>query len=429
MHVVVIGAGIIGVTTAYFLRRLGCEVTVLERNSGVAHEASFANGGVVAPGYTGPWAAPGVPGALLASMFQRDAALRVRLGFDPAQWRWLRRFVGESTLERYRLAKQRMHRLAVFSQAELHALQARHAIDYEQQAGLLQLFRTPEQLDRHAPIRALLAELGVPHRLLSAAECRTVECALNERTPLAGAVQFPSDETGNCAYFARRIKEISEDDGVRYAFGTVVQRLAHQGGRLAGVIAAQGVQPADACVLAAGAHSGALLSGTGIDLPLQPVRGFSATVPITRHDLAPRVAVMDERFKVAITRMGKRLRIAGTAIIGDRRTAVGDRDAGTLLKVASEWYPGAAHFSQARLWSGVRAMLPDGPPVLGRTPIEGLYLNLGHGSSGWALACGAARVVADLVTGRTPAIDLDGLTLDRFARPALNQAQPVFGAP
>jgi D-amino-acid dehydrogenase len=429
MHVVVIGAGVVGVTTAYCLRRLGCEVTVLERNSGAAHEASFANGGVIAPGYTGPWAAPGAPRALLAAFFRPDAALRLRVGLDGALWRWLRRFVAESTFERYRLAKRRMHRLAAYSQEELHALQARHAIDFEQQPGLLQLFRTQEQLDRHAPVRALLAELGVPHRLLSAEACRGVECSLNAHTPLAGGVHFPGDETGNCAYFARRLKEISEDDGVRYEFGTRVDRLSIDGRRLSGVVTAHGPQQADACVLAAGADAAALLAGTGIDLPLLPVRGFSASVPIARHELAPLVAVMDERYKVAITRMGKRLRIAGMAVIGDGRAAPDERATRALLKVASDWYPGAARFSQARLWSGVRAMLPDGPPVLGPTPVTGLYLNLGHGSSGWAMACGAAQVVADLVTGRTPAIDLDGLTLDRFVRPALSQALPALGTP
>jgi D-amino-acid dehydrogenase len=183
----------------------------------------------------------------------------------------------------------------------------------------------------------------------------------------------------------------------------------------------------DACVLAAGADSLTLLAGIGIDLPVVPIKGYSATVPISRHDLAPRVAIMDEHHKVAVTRMGKRLRIAGLAVIGDRGPKVGMRAAHTLLKVASDWYPGAAVYREARLWAGVRAALPDGPPVLGRTPVAGLYLNLGHGSSGWAMACGAARVVADIVTGQVPGIDLEGLTLDRFARPALNQTRPALG--
>jgi D-amino-acid dehydrogenase len=429
MHVVVVGAGIIGVTTAYCLRRQGCEVTVLERRGGVAREASFANGGVIAPGYTGPWAVPGAPGTLLKAFFRRDAALRLKLSPDRALWRWLRQFVAASTLERYRVAKQCMYRLAVYSQAEMHALQARLALDFEQHPGLLQVFRREEDIARHAPLRALLTELGVPFALLTAAECRALEPALNEHTPLAGGVRFPSDETGNCAYFARRLKEVSVADGVRYTFDAVAVGFDIRGQRLDAVITENGPLHADACVIAAGAESAALLAATGIDLPLLPVKGYSATVPIARHDLAPLVGLMDECFKVAVTRMGNRLRIAGTAVLGDASARIDTRAAATLLKVASDWYPGAAGYNQAQWWAGARPMLPDGPPVLGRTPITGLYLNAGHGSSGWAMACGSARVLADLVTGQAPGIDLGGLTLDRFARPVLHQELPALRAP
>jgi len=427
MHVVVIGAGIIGVTTACCMRRRGCEVTVLERHSGVAREASFANGGVIAPGHTGPMAALGVSRHLLASIPRSDAALRVRPGRDHALWRWLRQFVLEATTERYRLNKQRMHRLATYSHHQMHELQARHAIDFEQQAGLLHLFRSDEELTRHTPIRALLEELGIAHRLLSAAECRATEPSLNEQTALAGGVHQPGDETGNCAYFARQLKQAGEADGVRFDFNVSVERLEIVGGRLGAVVTARGPLRADACVLAAGADSAALMARIGIDLPLIPVKGPSATVPIMRHDLAPLVAVMDERYKVVVTRMGKRLRIAGTAVIGDRSTQVSPSAERTLLKVARDWYPGAASYGQAQWWAGVRPALPDGPPVLGRTPVGGLYLNLGHGSSGWAMACGAGQILADLVTGKVPAIDLDGLTLDRYVQPALNQPRPAMG--
>ena len=426
MHVAVLGAGIIGVTTAYCLRRRGAEVTVLERNSGVAQEASFANGGVVAPGYTGPWAAPGAPTALLAALFRTDAALRLRLSTDRALWRWLRRFVAESTLDRYRINRQRMFRLAAYSREQLHSLHARHAIDYEQQPGLLQLFRSDRELARQEPVRALLKEFGVNARLLTAAECRALECALNEQTPLAGGLHLPDDETGNCAYFARRLKEVSESDGVRYEFGCTVRAIETAGGRATGVLTAQGLRRFDAIVLAAGADSAALLPAVGVPVPLQPAVGYSATVPITRHDLAPLMSILDDRFKVAVTRMGKRLRIAGLARIGERRTAVGHATARTLLGVARDWYPGAAAYSQAQLWAGVRPMLPDGPPVLGRTPVGGLFVNLGHGSSGWAMACGSAQVVADVVTGHAPEIDLDGLTVDRFAAHAAVRAQPAL---
>ncbi|MDZ7652210.1 MAG: D-amino acid dehydrogenase [Burkholderiaceae bacterium] len=429
MHVVVIGAGIIGVTTAYCLRRQGCEVTVLERRGGVAREASFANGGVIAPGYTGPWAAPGAPGALLKAFFRRDAALRLKLSADRALWRWLRQFVAASTLERYRQAKQCMYRLARYSQEEMHTLQARHAIDFEQHSGLLQVFRSDEDLARHAPLRTLLTELGAPFALLTSAECRALEPALNEHTPLAGGVRYPNDETGNCAYFARRLKEISADDGVRYTFDSAAVGLDIRGQRLEAVITERGALHADACVIAAGTESAGLLAATGIRLPLLPVKGYSATVPIARHDLAPRVGLMDERFKVAVTRMGNRLRIAGTAVLGEASARIDRVGVPTLLKVAGDWYPGAAGYNQAQWWAGARPTLPDGPPVLGRTPITGLYLNAGHGSSGWAMACGAARVLADLITGQTPGIDLDGLTLDRFARPVLHQGRPALQSP
>ncbi len=428
MHVVVIGAGIIGVTTAYCLRRQGSEVTVLERRGGVAREGSFANGGVIAPGYTGPWSAPGAPGALLRAFFQGDAALRLKPSADPALWRWLRQFVAASTLERYRATKQCMYRLALYSQQEMQELQVRHAIDFEQHAGLLQLFRSEDDLARNAPLRFLLTELGVPFALLTAAECRALEPALNEHTPLAGGIRFPSDETGNCAYFARRLKEVGADEGVRYAFDATAIGLDIRGQRLHAVVTQDGALQADACVVAAGIESAGLLAATGISLPLLPVKGYSATVPIARHDLAPRIGLMDERFKVAVTRMGNRLRIAGSAVLGDASARIDARAAATLLKVASDWYPGAAGYNQAQWWAGARPMLPDGPPVLGRTPIAGLYLNAGHGSSGWAMACGAARVLADVVTGQAPGIDLDGLTLDRFARPVLHQGRTALRA-
>jgi D-amino-acid dehydrogenase len=414
MHVVVIGAGIIGVTTAYWLRQAGCEVTVVERNSGVAQEASFANGGVISPGYTGPLAAPGMPRALMKALINRDATLRLRPSLDRTLWRWLRRFVAESTLERWRINKLRIQRLALYSRDELHALQARHGIDYEQQPGLLQLYRTERELERGEPLRTLLKEQGVAHRLLSAAEARAVECALSEQTQLAGALHLPDDETGNCAYFARRLRELAEADGVRFRFNAALTGLELAAGRLEGLAGLNDLGRFDGCVLAAGADSASLLAGTGIAVPLLPVRGASATVNILRHELAPLTSVLDDRYKVAVTRMGRRLRIAGTSTLGDRRSGTDLAAIETLLKVARDWYPGAAAYSQAQPWAGLRLALPDGPPLLGATPVRGLYLNIGHGSSGWALACGSARVVADIVTGRQPAIDTDGLTLERY---------------
>lgn len=414
MHVVVIGAGIIGVSTAYALRQRGLEVTVLERNAGVAQEASFANAGVIAPSYVAPWAQPGMPKKLLAQLFKRNSAVVFRPTRERALWRWLLQWYRECELERFVRNKARMQRLANYSRDQLHEVAARHAIDYEQARGYLQLFRTPDELERQAPAHQVLQDLGLSFRQLTDVECRQLEPALTEATPLAGGVYLPDDESGNCAYFARKLKEVCEGDGVEFRFGAPVTGLATGSGRIDSVLTADGPLQADAYVLAAGCDSAKLLAGTGIDVPLYPVKGYSATVQITRHEHAPLLSVMDEAYKVAVTRLGMRLRIAGTAEIGSRVLTLRNASLRTLIKVAQDWFPAAASWSSAQYWVGARPMLPDGPPLLGATPLSNLYLNVGHGSTGWAMACGSAQVLADVISGHAPAIDLDGLTLARY---------------
>ncbi len=414
MHVLVIGAGIIGVTTAFELRSRGFEVTVLDRRPGVAQEGSYANAGVVSTAYAGPWAQPGMPAKIVGYMLRSASPVIFRPSLDPAQWRWLMRWLGECRLQRFRVNKQRMQRLAEYSRAVLHELRSRHSIDYEQAQGWLQLFRTAADLARARPSIELLAQSGTAHRLLDAEQCRRLEPALVEGTPLAGGLHLLDEETGNCAYFARRIKDLAAARGVDFRFNAAVSRLVIDGGRFREARTAAGAIAADAVVVAAGADSGRLLRRTGIHVPLYPVKGYALTASITRHELAPMMSLMDEAYKVAITRMGNRLRIAGTAELGSRRLALRDAALGTLLRVARDWFPGAAAYAQAQPWVGARPMLPDGPPVLGPTRVANLFLNLGHGSTGWAMSCGSARIVADIVAGARPQIDLDGLTLDRF---------------
>jgi D-amino-acid dehydrogenase len=417
MHVLVVGAGIIGVTTAFELRSRGFEVTVLDRRAGVAQEASYGNAGVISTAYAGPWAQPGMPGKILGYLLASASPVIFRPSLDPAQWRWLARWLGECRLQRFRVNKQRMQRLAEYSRSVLHELRRHHSIDYEQAQGWLQLFRTPADLARARPSIELLAQAGMPHRLLDAGECRALEPALADGTPLAGGLHLPEEETGNCAYFARRLKDLAAADGVSFRFDTAVTGLAVEGGRLRGLRTTTGPLAADAVVVAAGADSAGLLRRAGVQLPLYPIKGYSLTARVTRHESAPLMSVMDEAYKVAVTRMGNRLRVAGTAELGNRRLALREAALGTLLRVVRDWFPGAADYSQARPWVGARPMLPDGPPVLGASSIANLYLNVGHGSTGWAMACGSARIVADIVAQRTPQIDLDGLTLERFGRP------------
>jgi D-amino-acid dehydrogenase len=416
MHVIVVGAGIIGVCTAYFLRRAGISVTVVERRPGVAQETSFANAGVAAPSYVGPWAQPGMPRKVAAYLFRAEAPVVFRPAANLALWKWIRRWLAECDLERFTRNKSRMQRLAFYSQAQLRTLRERHGLEYEQATGYLQLFRTAEEVERSAEMRRMLVELGVAHRLVSGDEARAIEPALHPVTSLAGALHLPDDETGNCAFFAHQLKDLAARDGAAFRFGVTAQGFGMALGRIECLRTDAGELRADAYVVAGAVDSLALLHPIGVRLPLLAVKGYSATASITALDQAPLTSVMDETYKVAITRLGNRLRVAGTAELGTSGMKLRDSALSTLMKVASDWFPAAAAYRKAQFWVGARPMLPDGPPVLGATRIPNLFLNTGHGSTGWAMACGSGKVVADVVGGRTPEIELDGLTIDRYER-------------
>jgi D-amino-acid dehydrogenase len=414
MHAIVIGGGIIGVTTAYFLRQAGCEVTLIERNSGVAQETSFANAGIIAPGYVTPWAAPGMPTKILRSLFHRESPVVFKPGTDPALWRWIARWLSECELNRYRINKTRMQRVAFHSRAVFHELRDRLNLYYEQSSGYLQLFRTPLDLQLSEPARQLLSEAGVPHAVLDEAATRALEPGISEQFKFAGALHLPEDESGNCALFARLLRKQAEVDGVAFRFDHSVQVVVPQGEDVL-VRTDRGEFSGNAVVICAGVASAALAKSLGIHIPLWPVKGFSATVQVLAGEAAPRAALMDEAYKVAITRLGNRMRVAGTAELSDQRIAVREESCATLLKVAKDWFPGAANYAQASFWCGARPMLPDGPPLLGATHVPRVFLNVGHGSTGWAMSCGSGQILADIVTGKPPAIDLDGLTIARYS--------------
>lgn len=423
MHVIVIGAGVIGVCSAWYLREAGYDVTVIDRRATPAQETSFGNAGVIAPGYVTPWAAPGMPSKVLRTLFASASPVVFRPSADPAMWRWIARWLRECRLERYRVNKLRMQRLAFYSRACLHALREQLAIDYEQSQGYLQLFRTARDLDMAQPALALLRENAVPHRLLDAAGCRRLEPGLAADTALAGGLHLPEDETGNCPMFTRRLRQLAQQRGVRFVMEATARRIRLEAdGRLSVAVgSANTIETlrADRVVVAAGVDSAALLRPLGLRVPLYPVKGYSATVKVRDELQAPLAALMDESYKVAITRMGNRFRIAGTAELGSRRLDLRREAVGTLLKVARDWFPGAGDYNEATLWVGARPMLPDGPPLIGPTSVPGLYLNLGHGSTGWAMACGSGKLVADQIGaaqghGSGPEIDMEGLTPARF---------------
>lgn len=417
MRVAVIGAGIVGVTTAHELAAQGQEVTVFERRSGVATETSFANAGVVAPGYVTPWAGPGMPFKVLGQLFARDAAVRF-VGFSALrQLPWMWRFLRACRTKVHVANRTAMQRLAHYSRERLHELAARLDLDYEQRSGYMVLLRTPADLHRARGGLALLTELGVPHDVLDEAGCRQFEPALSPSARVHAAIRLPQDGVGNCRVFAHLLKNEAQRLGARFTFDAEVAALM-PGDTPALRLADGEVHAFDRIVVCAGVHANRLLAPHGLALPLAPVYGYSITAPLRTHDggpdMGPRAALMDEAYKVAISRLGQRVRVAGSAEIGGEVGDLRRAPLATLYRVLDEWFPGAASMRDVQQWKGARPMLPDGPPVIGASRLPGVWLNLGHGSSGWALSCGSARLVADALAGRPPAIDLHGLTPERL---------------
>jgi D-amino-acid dehydrogenase len=417
MKVIVLGGGVIGVSTAYYLAKSGAEVTLVDRQRGPALETSFANAGQVSPGYSTPWAAPGIPLKALKWMFQkRHAPLAVRLDGTLFQLRWMAQMLRNCSPERYAVNKERMLRVAEYSRDCLQRLRAETGIRYEERTGgTLQLFRTQAQVDAVARDIAVLEECGVPYELLAADRLAAVEPALAQaRGRLAGGLRLPRDETGDCHLFTQALCRRAEDMGVEFRFGQAVKALVREGDRIAGVHIGTEVLKADRYVLALGSYSRSFLRPLELDLPVYPVKGYSLTVPLVDPAFAPRSTVLDETYKIAVTRFDDRIRVGGMAELGGFDLRLDPRRRATLEMVVNDLFPGG-DVSRATFWTGLRPMTPDGTPVIGATRYPNLFLNTGHGTLGWTMACGSGRLVADLVTGRRPEISPNGLGIDRYA--------------
>lgn len=421
MKIAIVGAGIIGVTTAYELAADGHEVTVLERRGAAAEETSFANAGVVAPGYVTPWAAPGMPAKVLLSLLARHAPVKLAWPLQASDiawmWKWWRACKGAT----YTANRARMQRLAFYSRERLHQITDQLQLDYDRSTGYLVLLRAEKDSRMVQPGLAVLRDAGVNFREIDAATVRTIEPAINSDTEFLGAIHLPDDEVGNCRQFALLLKGVAQEMGVSFQFGTTVAPL--DAARPATLQLSQAGQPVqqrafDAVVVCGGVDSALLLRPVGLRVPLAPVHGYSISAPIREPLNAPRSGLIDERYKVAISRMGNRVRVAGSAELGGSLGHKRPAAIQTLYKVLHDWFPGAAQISNTgagvQEWKGARPMLPDGPPVLGATGVPGVWINLGHGSTGWALSCGSARAVADLIAGRAPSVDIEGLGVERL---------------
>nr|WP_288119864.1 D-amino acid dehydrogenase [Thiomonas sp.] len=419
MKVIVLGAGVVGTATAYYLARAGAEVTVLERQPGPAQETSHANAGQISPGYATPWAAPGIPRKALKWMFQRHAPLAIRPDASLWQLRWMAAMLRNCTPARYAVNKERMMRVAAYSLDSLRQLRAETGIAYEQRAGgTLQVFRTEAQLDAVQRDIAVLRECGVPYELLDRDQLAAVEPGLaHARDKLVGGLRLPNDETGDCQMFTQELARLAGGLGVDFRFGQPVDGLIMAGRDIAGVRLGRDMLSADRYVLAFGSYSRGFLAPLGLDLPVYPVKGYSLTVPLVDEALAPRSTVLDETYKIALTRFDRRIRVGGMAELGGFDLRLNPRRRATLEMVTQDLFPGG-DLPNASFWTGLRPMTPDGAPILGGTRYANLFLNTGHGTLGWTMACGSGRLVTDLVLGRTPDISTQGLALDRYDKAA-----------
>jgi D-amino-acid dehydrogenase len=418
MKVLVLGAGVIGVTAAYELAGAGHEVTVLDRQVAPGLETSFGNAGEVSPGYSAPWAGPGVPLKAIKWLAMHHRPLVIRPHIDAAFVGWVLAMLRNCTAARYEINKTRMVRLAEYSRDCLRALRAATGIAYdERMQGTLQLFRTQKQFDGSASDIAVLRESGVAFDLLDRAGCIRHEPALAEvREKFVGGLLLPGDETGDCFKFTQRLAALAVERGVNFRFETPIQAIVRNGARIEGVKIAAETLTADAYLVALGSYSPLLLAPIGIRIPVYPVKGYSITVPIVDASGAPESTVMDETHKVAVTRLGNRIRVGGTAELAGYTLKLHEARRKTLAHVVSDLFPKGGDVEKGEFWCGLRPMTPDGTPVIGPTPIANLFLATGHGTLGWTMAAGTGRVIADLVSGRNAGIDLAGLTLARYKR-------------
>ena len=422
MKVAVIGAGIIGITTAYELAADGHEVTVFERRGAAAEETSFANAGVVAPGYVTPWAAPGMPRKVFSHLFSRHAPVKVGLPLSGSELAWMWKWLRACKLETYLVNRSRMQRLAFYSRERLHALTEGLQLEFDRSPGYMVLLRSEKDSKLVQPGLQVLRDAGVAFREIGADEVRKIEPAINPDTSFLGGIHLPDDGVGNCRQFALLLKNEAQRMGVNFEFNTTVAQFGRTAPGSLVIAGESAPRQFDSIVVCAGLASAQLLRQVGLKIPMAAVYGYSISAPIREPLNAPRSSLMDERYKVAISRLGNRVRVAGSAEMGGSLSTKRASSIQTLYKVLHDWFPGAAQHSNTgasvQEWKGARPMLPDGPPIIGASGLPGLWLNLGHGSSGWALSCGSARALADMMAGKAPDIDMEGLDIGRLSRVA-----------
>ena len=422
MKVLILGSGVIGVTSAYYLAQQGFDVTVIDRQPAVGLETSFANAGQISPGYSAPWAAPGVPLKAIKWLFQRHAPLALKADFTLWQLQWTLKLLQNCTAKRYDTNKERMVRLAEYSRDCIIELRKNTGIAYEgRTGGTLQVFRRQKQLDAEAKDIAVLSRLGVPFEHLDPDGCARAEPALAlVKDKLLGGLRLPHDETGDCQLFTTNLAEKAKALGVKFRQDVTIERLITSNNKLSGVEISTNVGKetlqADQYVVALGSYSRQLMQGLGLQIPVYPVKGYSLTVPVINSAAAPISTVMDETYKVAITRFDDRIRVGGMAELAGFDLSLNPRRRKTLEMVLNGLFPNGGDISKSQFWTGLRPMTPDGTPIIGKASeaYNNVWLNTGHGTLGWTMACGSGQLLANLMAGQKPAIQTDDLALSRY---------------
>ena len=415
MKIAVIGAGIVGITTAYELACDGHEVSVLERRGAVAEEASFANAGILSPSDVSPWAAPGIPGKLIQHFFSRYSPFKVSLPLSRRELAWMWKWYCACKPDIYLANRTNLQHLSFYSRERLHHITADLKLEYERSDGYMMMLRSEQDSNALQPGLHLLRDAGVAFKVLDEGQARKIENALNPETAFFGAIHLPDDEVGNCRQFALLLKNEAQRLGVKFSFNHTVTQIGTSAGVSLTISGEEVPRHYDAAVICAGLDSARLLEPFGLQIPMAAVYGYSISANIREPLNAPRSAIMDSRYKIAISRLGNRVRVAGGSEFGGVPHKKCANSVQNLYKVLHDWFPGAANLSSGvQEWKGARPMLPDGPPILGSSGIAGIWLNLGHGDSGWILSCGSAKVLADQISGRSVDLDISGFGVDRL---------------
>ena len=416
MKILVLGSGVIGVTTAYFLHKDGHDVTVIDRQSSAGQETSFANGGQISASQAMSWASPEVPQLMLKWLGRNDAPLLYRMRLDPKLWVWSLRFLANCNPKNFTLNTAKNLRLALYSRTLLPEIRQNTGVEYDfLNKGIIQVCREEKDFQIYAKQACVLKDLGCDNKILTAKQIFEIEPAFSASPDkIIGGVYTPDDESGDAQKFTAGLAEYLSNLGVNFRYNETVEKINMKNNRVTSVQTNKELVLSDAIIVSLASYSPTLLKPLGINIPIQPAKGYSVTVPTTGYNAAPTISITDTDHKIVFSRLGKRLRIAGTVEFTGYNTDINHERARSILNIAEHIFPAAGDYSRAEFWTGLRPLTPDGVPVIGGTKYENLYLNTGHGSLGWTMCAGSGKIISDLINNRSSSINVSDIGLNRF---------------